>query len=218
MAIILKKQRSLYVSALKYIILAFVIAIIGRLLLQVHVFITIVTLIVSPMIIWRSGNFLVGALGEYLVTRELKKFGDNYYVFNDLNFTKMQIDHTLICPKGIFTIETKTYFGKIFGNGNERYWKQYINKAPIRRYSPIKQGRRHSVKLFELLKKKGLSKRIKTIVVFAGPAKVKVAPKPIPVLYRKQLYDYLSRKPDTINEKEILDYKAKIFNLIKNKK
>ena len=128
----------------------------------------------------------------------------------------MQIDHTLICPKGIITIETKTYIGKIYGDGNEKYWRQYIqgNKFGIKRYSPIKQGRAHSAKLHDLLANKGFNRRIDTIVVFAINTIVKVNPKPIPVLYRKQLRDYISRLPDIMSREDIIKYKNEIMNLL----
>lgn len=214
MATILKKQRSLYLSALKYIALAFLVAIAGRLLLPVHVFITIATLIAFPLILGKSFNFLLGALGEHLVTKEICKLGDDYYLFNDINLPGMQIDHTLICPKGIITIETKTYFGKVYGNGDDKYWKQYLNGVSIRRYSPIRQGRCHSVKLHDLLEPKGLSHRIDTIVVFAGLAKVSVNPKPIPVLYRKEINEYIIGLPDMLSSEQIQDYKGLIMNEI----
>lgn len=218
MATILKKQKSLYTSALKWIILAFVIAIAGRLWLAIndnYVFITIATLIAFPVILGKSFNFLIGAWGEYSVTKEINKFSDDYYLINDINLPGMQIDHTLICPKGIITIETKTYFGKVYGNGNEKYWKQYINGFTTRRYSPIKQGRGHSVKLYELLEQKGLNQRIDTIVAFAGPAKIIVNPKPIPVIYRRELYDYLSSQPDVLSPEQITEYKDKIMVIVK---
>lgn len=214
MAIILKKQKSLYISALKWIALAFAVAIAGRLLLPVHVFITIATLIAFPIILGKSANFFMGAFGEWLVTKELCQLDDNYFIVNDINLPGMQVDHTLICPKGIFTIETKTYLGKIYGNGNDKYWNQYINGFGIKRYSPIKQGRGHSVKLYELLEQKGLSHRIDTIVVFTGLAEVSVNPKPIPVLYRKQLLNYILQQRDILNPSQVQEYKDAILRLV----
>lgn len=219
MAVIIKKQKSLYLSALKYIALAFAVVIAGRFLLSVNVLITIASLVAFPIILGKSANFLLGALGEWLVTKELCRMDDNYFIINDICLPNMQIDHLLICPKGIFTIETKTYLGKIYGNGNEKYWKQYLPGLSygIKRYSPIKQGRGHSVKLFELLKKDGLNNRINTIVVFAGLAKVSVNPKPIPVLYRKQICDFLSGQQDTLNFSQAQEYKIAIMDIVTSK-
>jgi hypothetical protein len=216
MAIVLKKQKSLYISALKWFLFFIVVMVVARLLAKVNPFITIASFITIPFFIERIGNYLAGALGEYLVTRQLNKLGDNSYIINDINLPGLQIDHTLVCPKGIITIETKTYVGKVYGNGKEKYWRQYIgkNRFGIKRYSPIKQGRAHSVKLHELLIKRGLDRRIDTLVVFAGTAEIKVRPRPIPVLYRKQLYEHLLNMPDVLSSEEIQNYKEMILDQI----
>ena len=122
---ILTKQRSLYVSAFKYILLASAVAIIGRLLLPVSVFITIVSLVAFFFILRKSFNYLMGAIGEHLVTKEIKKFGDDYYLINDVEISGKQTDHILICPKGVYIIETKTYFFNVYDWF--RYWKLYKN-------------------------------------------------------------------------------------------
>jgi hypothetical protein len=220
MAILLKKQKSLYLSALKYIVLAFAVAIVGRLLLSFNVFITIATLAIFPIIFGKSGTFILGALGEYVVTRELKKLDNNYFIINDVNLAEAQIDHVLIGPKGIFTIETKAYVGKVYGNGSKRYWRQYVgkNKFGIKRYSPIKQGRGHSRKLYKLLFEKGFDRRIYTMVVFAGSAQVKVRPQPIPVLYRKEVKDYISELPNILSQEEVNRYRDEIMKLSNSKK
>lgn len=214
MATILKTQTSLYISALKWFSLALAIAIVGRLLLPVSVFITIASMFAFIIIMNKMSPFLTGAYGEWLVTNEIKKFGDNYFLINDFNFPGMQIDHVLICPKGIFTIETKTYFGSVYGNGDEKNWKLYIGGISRLIYSPIKQARGHSVKLYELLKKKGFSHRIDSIVVFAGLANVHVQSQPIPVLQCRQLHGYLTGRNDVLSKEQVLEYKGVIMSLL----
>lgn len=216
MATILKKQKSLNYSALKWFLIFVAVLIAGRLLGEINAFLSLLPFFTIPFFIERIGNYLAGALGEHFVTSQLNKLGDDYYIINDINLPGMQIDHTLICPKGVFTFETKTYVGKIYGNGDAKYWKQYIgkNKFGIKRYSPIKQGRAHSAKLHDLLVQQGLDRRIDTIVVFAGVAQVKVNPKPIPVLHRKQLREYISRLPDVLSQEDILKYKDEIIKML----
>lgn len=218
MATVLKKQKSLYYSALKWFLLFAAVLVVGRLLGEINAFLSLLPFFTIPFFIERIGNYLAGALGEHLVTRQLNRLEGEYYIVNDINLPGMQIDHTLICPKGVFTIETKTYIGKVYGNGNEKYWKQYIgkNRFGIKRYSPIKQGRAHSAKLYDLLAQQELNRRIDTIVVFAGVAQVKVNPKPIPVLHRKQVYEYISQLPDIMRQEEIEKYKDGIMNLLHN--
>ena len=107
------------------------------------------------------------------------------------------------------------WLGKVYGNGNEKYWRLYISKIPIKKYSPIKQGRRHSVKLSELLEQCGLNIYIKTIVVFAGAAKVKVRPQPIPVLRHQEVYGYLSQQRDILSREQVLKYKEEIMKVVR---
>ena len=65
---------------------------------------------------------IAGAIGENAVVRELKKLSDQYYLINDFSLKfnppiynkrendriySIQIDHLLVCPSGIFILETK---------------------------------------------------------------------------------------------------------------
>ena len=70
------------------------------------------------------------------------------------------------------------------------------------------------MKLHELLAQQGLDRRIDTIVVFAGIAEVKVRPKPIPVLYRNQVFKYVSQLPDVLSNEEVTKYKEGVIKLI----
>lgn len=214
MAIIYTKQKSLYLQAIKYLLIGLLVAMIGRVLLEFNVMITILTLMAFPFIISLGEKFLVGAQGERRVTREIKKFDNNYHLFNDIKIPGNQIDHILVCPKGVFTIETKNYKRKIYGNENNKNWTQYVGGKPYSVINPVKQGKRHSTALAIILKDNGINISIKTIVVFAGPAEKKAYSKTIPVIYRKELYDYLNKQKDILSSKEILNYTEKIIKIV----
>ena len=64
---------------------------------------------------------IVGWFGEHWIKKILKKLPkDKYYIFNDLfikvNDNTHQIDHVIVSPYGIFSIETKQYNGYITGH------------------------------------------------------------------------------------------------------
>lgn len=138
-------------------------------------------------------KFFKGSDGEWAVTKLLcDKLGDDWFLINDTVINGAQIDHILIGPGGIFTIETKNYKGNVYGSDRSREWTNYLGKNNYKFYSPVLQGKVHSVKLANFLKEKGVDCFVKTIVVFAGSAKVKVTSKKIPVLKLYKLIDYIN--------------------------
>ena len=78
----------------------------------------------------KSVPFLLGWQGEARVTNVIKnRLSDEWYLADDVEpenpkgteLRKPQIDHVLIGPKGVFTIETKNYVGKVYGNEDKLY-------------------------------------------------------------------------------------------------
>ena len=96
--------------------------------------------------------FVLGAIGENKVSKELENLSDDYILINDFNCSfhpaiynqrendyikSVQIDHILIAPSGIFLIETKNWSDDSIKNINLR--------------SPISQIKRSSFALFNIL-------------------------------------------------------------------
>lgn len=161
-------------------------------------------------------RYFVGDVGEKRVTKELSELDDKWYIYD--NFKKIknnQIDHILIGPKGIFTIETKNFVGTIFGNEFKDNWKQVKN----RKYNgkkiknPIKQANRHSLVLNNELKKIGIDNIwVYSIVVFASRnVELKVYSPKTPVIDTSKLLDKINSYNDNISEGTI----NKIVNYIK---
>ena len=95
-------------------------------------------------------HLIAGAIGENLVVKEIEKLSDGFILMNDfgLNFRppiifnkepilSIQIDHLLICSKGVFILETKNWS------------KKSILDLDLR--SPVEQIRRTSFALFKIL-------------------------------------------------------------------
>ena len=55
---------------------------------------------------WASSksSFLKGAEGEKIVSDILETYPDNWYIFNDMRIGTAQIEHIVVCPKGVYTI------------------------------------------------------------------------------------------------------------------
>lgn len=71
-------------------------------------------------LLWRSGT-----VGEDIVTRELKKLNDSYYLINNIVVppNRGDTDHIVLGPNGIFVIESKNYGGEIKCIGDS--WSRY---------------------------------------------------------------------------------------------
>ena len=141
-----------------------------------------------------------GSLGEYSVSRVLKRLNKkDYVVYNDIylknNGRTSQIDHLVLSIYGIFVIETKNYKGWIFGNEKSKYWTQTLYKKKYKIFNPIIQNWSHINSI------KSLSWELKTqnyfpIVVFAGPAKLKKIDASTPVIKRRKLLRTIKRNRD----------------------
>ncbi|MCF0116429.1 MAG: NERD domain-containing protein [Bacilli bacterium] len=117
---------------------------------------------------WTQKPEQKGKRGEKKVSDELKKIPgivlDNY-VFIGEDGKSHQIDHILLCDKGVFVIETKAYKGKIYGNENQLEWTQSFHYGNYKSkfYNPIKQNNTHTYHLNYILQNRMV---INSFVVF----------------------------------------------------
>lgn len=99
---------------------------------------------------------IIGWFGEHWTKQALKKLPKNEYkilnnVFIETNGTTHQIDHVVISPYGIFSIETKQYNGFITGNKYDKNWIRHAGKNKYYYTNPIRQNYGHVKALSELL-------------------------------------------------------------------
>lgn len=99
---------------------------------------------------------IIGWFGEHWTKQVLKKLPKNEYkilndVFIETNGTTHQIDHVVISPYGIFSIETKQYNGFITGNKYDKNWIRHAGKNKYYYTNPIRQNYGHVKALSELL-------------------------------------------------------------------
>lgn len=154
----------------------------------------IILIIAGLVLISRGYKFHIGAAGESLVTKVLSSFSDDWYVFNDMIVGRSQIDHIVICPKGVYTIETKNYRGTVYGNAEKQEWHQVIGSNNTPFYNPVKQGLVHSVALSKYLEENGFNKIwVNTIVVFTEPSvELKVFSPKVPVIHQSKLGQFFN--------------------------
>ena len=99
---------------------------------------------------------IVGWFGEHWTRKALNKLPKNKYkIINNLfilvNGKTHQIDHVVVSPYGIFSIETKQYNGYITGNKYDKNWVRHAGKNKYYYTNPIRQNYGHCKAIVELL-------------------------------------------------------------------
>ncbi|MCR4944720.1 MAG: NERD domain-containing protein [Clostridium sp.] len=157
-----------------------------------------------------------GIVGENQVKRVLKNLPSEYTIINDVlikyKSITTQIDHIVVCSKGVFVIETKNYSGIIFGDDSSKYWTQKLNGRSNTFYSPLWQNRTHVNAIRTLLKKyKHIS--VYSIVVFCGNSNIKRVKCKDGVISIKELSKYIKTyKAEKYLEKEDIKNVSNIIN------
>lgn len=139
---------------------------------------TIAALIITPYAIWRllkarkklqalkQGRDGEKAVGQYL--DRLREKG--YHVLHDIVGNNFNVDHVLVGPAGVFTIETKTISKPVRGEAVIQYDCETINISgytPPR--NPIIQSKAQSAWVREIIEE-GTGKRfnVQPVVVYPG--------------------------------------------------
>lgn len=115
-----------------------------------------ITVMVLNIIVLIFGKKIIGWFGEHWTKESLSKLSkDKYIILNDIfievNGRTHQIDHVVISPYGIFSIETKQYNGYITGNKYDKKWIRYAGNKKYYYENPIRQNYGHVKGLSELL-------------------------------------------------------------------
>lgn len=219
MATILKKQDSLDSVAFDRFIWGAIPVVIGILIVLFISSIGLIGfgLIILGIIIAKSGDsFSKGAEGEALVSEVLEQFPDDWFIFNDMVVGTSQIDHIVISPKGVHTIETKNYRGKIYGNADEKEWLQVLgHNHKTSFYNPVKQGNKHSLNLSKHLENSGFKTWVNTIVIFPNPeVKLKVFSPKVNVIHLDELYSHMSAQRDVLDTVKCSDIANILLELV----
>ncbi len=80
----------------------------------------------------RVERFFKGARGEERVSLILRSLPDHYHVFNDFLAGRSHIDHVVVGPAGVFSVETKNWRGVVtVEEGHVLLDGQLPNRSPL---------------------------------------------------------------------------------------
>jgi hypothetical protein len=229
MSIILKHEESLKTQYSSRVLFGLIAVVFGFLLLRSTPVLGLFLIVLGIVSAKTATPFIKGAVGEKKVSNILSEHSDDWYILNDIKVGNSQIDHVVVCPKGVFTIETKNHQGTIYGSDSNEEWLQIIKKKYKNKrnktytksfknylYNPINQGRKHSYELSKYLSKCGYKVWVDTIVVFANrEVTLKVSSHKVPVIYASELNHYLENKMNIVDPescRKIADYISELDN------
>ena len=115
-----------------------------------------ILVMILTIIVLIFGKKIIGKAGEHWTKESLSKLPkDKYAILNDIfievNGRTHQIDHIVVSPYGIFSIETKQYNGYITGNKYDKKWIRYAGNKKYYYENPIRQNYGHVKALCKLL-------------------------------------------------------------------
>ncbi|GEM_PF-871004 len=143
-----------------------------------------------------------GLRGETEVTRRLHAALDRtHYVFNDVQLafgrSRGQIDHLVVCPQGVFVIETKNWRGRLVGTTHADRWQQFRKRgeAPVHVSNPIRQVQRQAAMLTGALKRAGFDAIpiIPLVVFLSAHTTLEVESPAVPLLSPAACVDMIAR-------------------------
>lgn len=155
----------------------------------------------------RSGEVSIwkaGLKGQQTLPKALQDLPDEYSLINNVSLKdrSCDIDHVIVCPKGLFAIESKHYNGEVFGQGDE--WG-YLKRGRAGGFykghigNPAKQIKRNvwelKQRLDQILGQRGIDPSgvwIEPIVVFTNPNTIlKITEPAITAIKLDSLYNFL---------------------------
>lgn len=160
-----------------------------------------------------------GKIGEFIMSLLMKIMlnKEKYLILNNITLElsekdTTQIDHIILSRYGIFVVEMKNYKGIIYGKAEEKTWTQSFGKGRGRNFkfqNPLLQNYKHTKAIADIFNVD--PKKIYSIIVFSGLAKVKVDIGN--VLDPISVPSYIKSKTSTLfSEEEIEKLKAMIKN------
>ena len=124
--------------------------------------------LISVFLYWKKGlrrieSFFRGARGEERVANVLSNLPEAYHVFNDFEAGADYVDHVVVGPAGIFSIETKSWQGEVkIEEGHV-----LVNGALPSR-NPVLQAQHEADKVRSVIKKLGFDISVIPVVCFAS--------------------------------------------------
>lgn len=176
-----KQAKTEKIKLLIYWVIALASFLIAYTYIDQNSFIYLVPVIVVAIVIrlsWKTLIIIRGNMGEQRVIKVLKELPEGYNILNDVIINvgdkEAQIDHLVVSPFGLWSIETKSHLGRIYGKENDKNWtqKKKSEKGKIYTksfYNPVMQNAVHCRRLKDYIKEKlGKELDIKSVIVFTS--------------------------------------------------
>lgn len=124
--------------------------------------------LMSVLMYWKKGlrrveSFFRGARGEERVAGVLASLPDAYHVFNDFEANGDHIDHVVVGPVGVFSVETKSWRGAV-----EIVEGHVLVNGVLPSRDPVTQALRESDKVRNAIRKIGFDVTVVPVVCFAS--------------------------------------------------
>lgn len=178
------------------------------------------------LIYWKKNNreienIKLGLEGEEIVAEklnDLRQFG--YKVYNDIVADGFNIDHVLVGPAGVFTVETKTY-RKDNSKDCQIYYDGQIIKIDnfdiSKMKDPIKQAKGEKYWLEKKLNKYFNNLNVRPVVVFPGwYINLSISRAEVMVCNENSLISMIKKKKTVLNIDQINRISNYIENYIRN--
>lgn len=128
----------------------------------------VISLLMTVVFWWkglrRVESFFKGARGEEHVAALLATLPAEYHVFHDFAAGRYHVDHVVVGPTGIFSVETKRWSGAVTVEESE-----ILQNGHIPDRAPIRQATREAAAVQAALKRAGWSTgEVKPVVCFAS--------------------------------------------------
>ena len=108
-------------------------------------------------------RFFKGARGEEKVAGILTELPAAYHVFNDFNCKGAHVDHVVVGPGGVFSVETKFWSGKVTIEDGH-----VLVDGRLPTHSPVAQTVREATLVRNALAKAGWNGLVTPVLVFAS--------------------------------------------------
>jgi hypothetical protein len=133
-----------------------------------------------------------GAEAEEAAGQILDSLPEGFFIIHDFDSGKGNIDHIIIGPKGIFTVETKSQRGEVTFDGNQLLF----NGKPFQK-DFLKQAWAECYLVRDLLKKWEISEpKVEPVILFTNAfVKVREKAKGVEIVNLKYLPKFLDKLP-----------------------
>lgn len=123
--------------------------------------------LISVFVYWRKGlrrveSFFRGARGEERVAYILSGLSDEYHVFHDFVAGGEHVDHVVVGPTGVFSVETKSWRGSVSVSEGH-----VLVNGTLPSRDPVQQSIREADRVRVHLKRIGFDVTVVPVVCFA---------------------------------------------------